>query len=58
MISYVIHVLAILAISKALQSYLQFTILVQSSFVPLFCVSTFAFNWTIELLLIEHLNCL
>ena len=37
-------VLAILAISKTLQCYIQFATLLHITFVPPLCVSTFAFN--------------
>ena len=56
------HILAILAISKAIQYiYTDFCI---SCFVPSLCVNVFLFsieqlnyfNWTIELLLLEKLN--
>ena len=50
MFSYIKHVLAILVISKTLLHYLQFTTLLQITFVSSFCVSSLAFNWKIETL--------
>ena len=41
---------------KSFTALFTVTILVQSTFVSLFGVSTFAFNWTIELPLIEELK--